>query len=89
VSQSREVNDEMFLIAAQTLASCVSEERLAQGAIFPRQDDLRKVSLQIACAVVRYARDARLGRAIPDGEIEAATRNAIWYPGYIPILAQR
>jgi hypothetical protein len=38
---------------------------------------------------VRYARDAHLGRAIPDDEIESTTRSAVWYPSYIPILAQR
>jgi malic enzyme len=89
VSETREINDEMFLIAAQTLASCVSEERLALGAIFPGENDLRKISFQIACAIVRYARDAQLGRVIPDDEIEATTRSAVWYPSYIPILAQR
>ena len=89
VSEVREINDEMFLIAAQTLAGCVSEERLALGAIFPSQNELREVSFQIACAVVRCARDARLGRMIPDDEIEAATRSAVWHPSYIPILAQR
>lgn len=89
VSETREINDEMFLIAAQTLASCVSEERLALGAIFPSENDLREVSFQIACAVVRYARDAHLGRVIPDEEIEATIRSGVWYPSYIPILAQR
>ena len=78
----------MFLIAAQTLASCVSEECLALGAIFPSVNELREVSLKIACAVVGSARDAHLGRVIPDDEIEATTRSAVWYPSYIPILAQ-
>jgi malic enzyme len=89
VSETREINEEMFLIAAQTLAGCVSEERLALGAIFPSENDLREVSFQIACAVVRYARDAHLGRVIPDEEIEATIRSGVWYPSYIPILAQR
>ena len=89
VSETREINDEMFLIAAQTLASCVSDERLALGAIFPSQNDLRQVSFKIACAVVRSARDAQLGRVIPDDEIEATVRSAVWYPSYIPIVAQR
>ncbi len=88
VSKTREINDEMFLIAAQTLASCVSEECLALGAIFPSVNELREVSLKIACAVVGSARDAHLGRVIPDDEIEATTRSAVWYPSYIPILAQ-
>ena len=88
VSEAREVSDEMFAVAARTLASCVSEERLALGAIFPHQSELRDVSFRIACAVVRTARDARLGRAIPDAEIEASVRRAVWNPGYIPILAR-
>jgi hypothetical protein len=33
--------------------------------------------------VVRTARDARLGRAIPDAEIEETIRRAVWYPSYI------
>jgi malic enzyme len=89
VSNTREINDEMFLTAAQTLASCVSEERLALGAIFPSVGDLRQVSLRIACAIVRSVRDAHLGRVIPDDEIEATARSAMWHPSYIPILAQR
>jgi len=29
------------------------------------------------------------GRVIPDDEIEATVRSAVWYPSYIPIVAQR
>jgi malic enzyme len=89
VSEAREIDDEMFSVAAQTLSSCVSEERLALGALYPSQDALREVSFQIACAVVRYARDAQLGRAIPDDEIEETVRSAVWYPSYIPVVARR
>ncbi len=88
VSNTREINDEMFLIAAHTLASCVPEECLALGAIFPSVNDLRGVSFRIACAVVRSARDAHLGRVIPDDDIEATIRSAVWHPSYIPILAE-
>ena len=88
VSQTQEITDEMFSAAARTLADCVSEERLDAGAIFPPQEELRDVSFRIACAVVRCARDASLGRAIPDHEVEGAVRNAVWYPSYIPIVAR-
>ncbi len=88
VSEAREISDEMFAVAAQTLATCVGEERLALGAIYPSQNDLREVSFRIACAVARTARDACLGRAIPDAEIEETIRRAVWYPSYIPILAR-
>ena len=67
----------------------MSDERLALGALFPSQDALREVSFQIACAVVRHARDAKLGRVIPDDEIEETVRSAVWYPSYIPIAPQR
>jgi malic enzyme len=88
VSETREISDAMFAVAAQTLAACVSDDRLAQGAIFPDPSALREVSFRIACAVVRSARDANLGRAIPDDEIEETVRGAIWYPDYIPIVAR-
>jgi malic enzyme len=87
VSGAQEISDEMFSAAARTLADCVGAERLATGAIFPSQDDLRAVSFRIACAVVRCARDANLGRAIPDSEVEESVRSAIWYPSYVPIVA--
>jgi malic enzyme len=86
VSEAREIDDEMFSVAARTLADCVSDERLETGALFPSQDELREVSFRIACAVVRYARDASLGRRIPDDEIEATVRSAVWYPSYIPVV---
>lgn len=89
VSGVQEVTPEMFLAAAETLARYVSEERLEQHAIVPDQNELREVSFAIACAVVRCARDADLGSAVPDDEIEAMVRDAVWYPSYIPILAQR
>jgi len=88
VSEARELDDEMFSIAARTLARCVSPERLELGAIYPPEDGLREVSSQIACAVVRYARDAHLGRQIADERIEQAVRDATWYPNYIPIVAK-
>ncbi len=86
VSEAREIDDEMFSVAARTLAGCVSDERLATGALFPSQDELREVSFQIACAVVRYARDANLGRRIPDEEVEDTVRQAVWWPSYIPVV---
>jgi len=86
VSEAREVDEALFSVAARTLASCVSDERLEAGALFPSQDRLRDVSFQIACAVVRHARDTRMGRRIPDDEVEEKVRSAIWHPSYIPVV---
>jgi malate dehydrogenase (oxaloacetate-decarboxylating) len=86
VSEVRVIDDEMFSVAARTLAECVDAERLEQGALYPNQHKLREVSFRIACAVVRHARDADLGRRIPDDEVESTVRSAIWEPSYIPVV---
>lgn len=85
ISEIREVTDEIFLIAAKTLAECVSAERLERGAIFPRQSELREVSARIATAIVRYASKNQLGRQIPLDSAEAVVRGAMWNPDYIPV----
>jgi malic enzyme len=85
LSQMRAVNDEVFLVAARTLARCVSDERLKAGALYPEQADLRSVSARIAAAVVRHGSDSGLGRSVADEEVEALVESATWYPDYIPV----
>lgn len=82
LAEVREVTDSMFLVAARTLASLVSADRLATGAIFPDQSELRDVSRKIAAAVIREARRQHLGRMIPDDTIDELVADAMWYPEY-------
>ncbi len=83
VSETREVTDELFLVAARTLAAHVSDDRLATGSLYPSVGDLRKVSRAIAIEVARYAREAGSGRGYRDDQLEAAVDAAIWYPEYV------
>ena len=85
IAEAREVTTGMFHVASATLAREVSAERLAEGAIFPHQSELRRVSFAIACAVVRYAGEHDLGRRIPEDAIEATVRRAVWEPRYVPV----
>jgi malic enzyme len=87
VAEAREVNDEMFLVASRALAECVSSERLAQGAMYPHQNELRRVSFAIACAVVRYASENDMGRRIPSDRVEEMVRSVVWDPAYVPVRA--
>jgi malate dehydrogenase (oxaloacetate-decarboxylating) len=81
----REVPDEVFHVAARALAASVGEERLRAGALFPEQRELREASARVATAVVRYASEHRLGRHIPEDQIEETVRASMWYPDYVPL----
>jgi malic enzyme len=82
LSEAREVSDTVFLAAARTLASCVGQDRLEMGAIYPDQSSLREVSRQIAVGVIREIQRQKLGRIIPDGAIEQFVAESMWYPDY-------
>jgi len=84
VAEAREITDEMFLLAAETLAGMVSDERLAAGALYPAVSELREVSRQIAARVVCQSRDCGVGRQYRDDEVLDAVDSAIWSPAYLP-----
>jgi len=48
---ARRVNDQMFLIAAHSLAATLTESELQQGRIYPALETIRDVSVKIAAAV--------------------------------------
>jgi len=87
VAEAREITDEMFLLAAQTLSEMVSDERLAAGALYPAVSELREVSRQIAAKVVCQSRDCGVGRLYRDEEVLGAVDSAIWDPAYLPYRA--
>ncbi|MEW6060184.1 MAG: NAD-dependent malic enzyme [Actinomycetota bacterium] len=84
VAETREVSEEVFLIAAEACADMVSPERLEQGALYPHQSELRKVSREIAARIVRHSRDSGAGRAYSEPGVEAAIDAMMWEPEYVP-----
>jgi malic enzyme len=86
VAEASEVSVGMFVAAAHQLAAQVRDEDLAAGALFPPQSRIREVEAAIAEAVVREARDEGIGRRIPDDEIKAAVRAAMWDPRHPAVV---
>ena len=88
LSEAKEVPDEFFLVAAHALADCVGQDQIDRFSVYPDVQDLRKVSARVAAAVVRKARDMKLGRAFTDDEIDRVVEESMWYPEY-PVYEDR
>jgi malic enzyme len=90
IAGARQVSDAQFLVAARTLAALVSDERLAEGALYPSIGDLRAVSREIAVAVL-CSFGTLNGVPLPAGDegrahAEAAVDQAMWWPEYLPYV---
>lgn len=82
LAEAHTVTDNMFLIAARTLADCTTPDRLRDNALYPDQGALRDVSRRIAVNIVREIGKQNIGRHIRESEIEPHVDRAMWYPDY-------
>ena len=82
VSRARIMNEDMFLVAAKTLSSMVTEEDIAQGSLYPPLARIREISYEITCAIVRYACQEGLARIVTPESIEDTVRRSIYVPEY-------
>lgn len=80
--EAARVTDEMFMVAARTLADLVSKEQLASGSLYPPLRDIREVSARIAVAVAELAHDQGLARVPRPADLGARVRERMWSPVY-------
>jgi malate dehydrogenase (oxaloacetate-decarboxylating)(NADP+) len=80
--ESRAVTNRMFLIAAQTLATLVSDEDLALGRVYPPLTKIRDVSAKIGAAVVKEAHRLGLAQLPLADDVEADVRSRMFVPEY-------
>jgi len=83
----KHVTDEMFFLAAKTLAEKVTPEDFANGTIYPPLKDIRKVSLAIAEAVASLAYREGLAAFPKPKDLRAYLETQIYepvYPNYLP-----
>ena len=60
--RARTLPDELFLVAARSLAGLVRQADLDDGALYPPLRDIRTISLAIATSVATTAYDTGLAR---------------------------
>lgn len=87
VAKAHKVTDRMFVAGAAALSSLVTQEQMDRGCLLPEMKDIRSVSYTVAKSVAVEAREAGLGRLLPDEELDHIIRKAQWQPHYYPYRA--
>jgi malate dehydrogenase (oxaloacetate-decarboxylating)(NADP+) len=78
--RARTLPDELFLVAARTLADLVRRKDLDQGALYPPLQDIRKISLAIAVSVATKAYTMNLARRSRPRNIRRSLEALIYQP---------
>ncbi len=84
VCQASRVTSRMFHAASVALSKLISNEELESGKLLPSLKNIREVSLVVALAVARQARDDLIGMSVSDERLEKLIRDAMWVPHYYP-----
>ncbi|MGH1536976.1 MAG: NAD-dependent malic enzyme [Gammaproteobacteria bacterium] len=82
MSEASLISEDMFLIAAKTLADMVRDEDIALGSIYPPLDDIRAVSLQIALAVAGEAIASNVSSIQNPENLQQRVENYMYQPMY-------
>ena len=80
--EATHVTDEMFFVAAKTLASLVTEKDLESGCVYPDLQRIRECSGKIAAAVAEIAFERKLAGVPRPKDIEAFVKTHMYQPGY-------
>jgi malate dehydrogenase (oxaloacetate-decarboxylating)(NADP+) len=85
-TEATRVTDEMFFVAAKTLAGCVTEEDMALGRIYPDLNRIREVSRTIALAVADVAFSRGLTAMERPADLAAYIESQMYEPEYVDYL---
>ena len=82
LSRSNIISDDLFLTAANTLSSLVSDEELSNGQVYPSLSNIRSVSKKIAVSVAKKAMSDGLTNIPPPQNLENHLDSIIYNPEY-------
>ena len=78
--RARTLPDELFLVAARTLANLVRQKDLDEGALYPPLQEIRKISLAIAVSVATKAYAMKLTRQSRPRNIRRSVEALMYRP---------
>jgi len=82
VSKSSLITDEMFIVAADTLANMVTEKDLKKGRMYPSITKICDISYKIAIKVANIAFDKNIARIPTPKNLEETVRDTMFSPEY-------
>ena len=83
VSKASTINDDMFLVAAKSLAAQVTSSDLEMGALYPPLQDIRELSVNIAASVINYAYDNKIAGLQPKPDnVKSYLQEYMYDPAY-------
>ncbi|MEZ6036968.1 MAG: NAD-dependent malic enzyme [Planctomycetota bacterium] len=81
-SGATRIGDELFTIAARSLAAQTSQQDLDSGCLYPPLENIRAVSLRIAVAVAEHVYAEGLAAGARPDDLEAHVRSFVYEPEY-------
>ena len=78
--RARTLPDDLFLVAARTLAGLVGQAELDQACLYPRLAEIRKISLAIAVSVAEKAYAMKLARRRRPAKLRKAILDSMYEP---------
>lgn len=79
---AKRIDDEFFLVAAQTLANQVKDSDIEKGKLYPNLSELREISLEIAMSVIGKARELDLAGEYVPSELREYIEEYMYNPVY-------
>jgi malic enzyme len=89
VAEATSITEQMFLVAARALASQVSDDMLATGAIYPPIEALSDISRSVALAVATEAVSAGVAGIDARADLASVVDESMWWPSYVPYIRLR
>jgi malate dehydrogenase (oxaloacetate-decarboxylating)(NADP+) len=81
-SKAQRVDDELLIVAAETLAFQVTDDELATGTLYPSLRKIRQVSHAIACRVAQVVYEMGLTKRRRPRNMEQRIRKMMYDPRY-------